>query len=66
MIGRRSARSVAVAGPYAARVARIARRVGSASAVKTCSAIASTSGGIEVGRQFAELARPSLGVAVVG
>src|SRR6185312_14755931 len=66
VIGRRSARSVAVAGPCAASIARIARRVGSARAVKTCSAIASVSGGMEVVGQLAELARPSLGVAVVG
>ena len=45
VIGRRPARSVAVAGPPAASAARMARRVGSASAVKTCSATASGSGG---------------------
>src|SRR5205823_11259876 len=66
VIGRRSARSVAVAGPRAASAAKMARRVGSARAVKTCSAIASLSVGIEVADQFAQLARPALGVAVVG
>src|SRR5215831_10918160 len=65
VIGRRPARSVAVAGPPEASAARMARRLGSARAVKTCSAIASTSGGIEVADQVAELLRPALGVAVV-
>ena len=64
VIGSRAARSVAVAGPPAASAARMARRLGSASATKTCSAIASISGGIEVFDQFAQLARPALGVAV--
>src|ERR1700692_677704 len=43
----------------------MSRRVGSARAVKTCSAIASMSGRIEVVGQFAELTRPPLGVALV-
>src|SRR5262245_50518590 len=43
----------------------MARRVGSARATNTCSAIASTSGGIEVAGQFAQLERPALGMAVV-
>ena len=42
----------------------MARRVGSARAMKTCSATASMSGGIEVVDQLAQLARPALGVAV--
>src|SRR5436305_1735081 len=58
-------RSVAVAGPPAASAARMERRLGSARAAKTCSAIASASGGIEVGGQFAQLAHPALAVAVV-
>src|SRR5215831_8501642 len=65
VIGRPSARSVAVAGPPEASAAKMARRVGSARATNTCSAIASMSGGIEVGGQFAESLRPALGVAVV-
>src|SRR5882724_10789406 len=65
VIGRRSARSVAVAGPPAASSARMARRLGSASAAKTCSATDSMSGGIEVVDQLAQLARPALRVAVV-
>src|SRR6266571_5872441 len=65
VIGRRAARSVAVAGPPEASAARMARRLGSARAAKTCSATASMSGGIEVGGQFAQLARPPLAVAVV-
>src|SRR5215469_17075379 len=65
-MGRRAARSVAVAGPAWASVARMARRVGSARAVKTCSATASVSGGIEVGGQLTQLLRPALGVPVVG
>src|SRR6266545_695295 len=65
VIGRRPARSVAVAGPPDASAARMARRVGSARATKTCSAMASTSAGIEVAGQFAQLALPALGVAVV-
>ena len=43
---------------------RMARRLGSASAAKTCSAIASMSGGIEVADQVTQLARPALGVTV--
>src|SRR5215467_9627052 len=66
VIGRASARSVAVAGPSAASAARMARRVGSASAANTCSAIASMSADIEVGGQLAKLLRPALGVSVVG
>src|SRR6266540_1297944 len=66
VIGRRSARSVAVAGPPEASAARMPRRLGSARAMKTCSAIASMSAGIEVFDQLAQLARPTLGVAVVG
>src|SRR5215469_17036906 len=65
VIGSCPARSVAVAGPPAASAARMARRLGSARATKTCSATASMSGGIEVVDQFAQLARPALGVAVV-
>src|SRR5512134_1301734 len=67
-MGRRAARSVAVAGPPAASAARIARRLGSARAVKTSSATASMSGrdGIEVLDQLAELTGPALGVAVEG
>src|SRR4051794_25990909 len=65
VIGRRSARSVAVAGPAEASAARMLRRVGSARAMKTCSAMASMSGGIEVVDQFAQFARPAPGVAVV-
>src|SRR5262249_47202559 len=64
-MGRRPARSVAVAGPSDASVARMLRRVGSASATKTCSAIASISGGIKVVDQFAELLDPAAGVALV-
>ena len=58
---------VAVAGPPP-RAARIARRLGSARATNTCSAIASPSvgsGGIEVGDQVAQFARPAV-VALVG
>src|SRR5262249_40447763 len=65
VIGSSTARSVAVAGPLEASAARMARRVGSARAVKTCSAIASMSSSIEVGSQLAKLLRPALGVAVV-
>src|SRR6516162_1852590 len=65
-MGRRAARSVAVAGPAWASVARMARRVGSARAVKTCSATASVSGGIEVGGQLAQLLCPAFGVPAVG
>src|SRR5215472_13101004 len=63
--GSRIARSVAVAGPAAASAAKMARRVGSASAANTCSATASASGGIEVGGQLAQLLRPPPGVAVI-
>src|ERR1700761_1473974 len=67
VIGSRPARSVAVAGPPEASAARMARRLGSAKAAKTCSAIASASGGdIEVVDQFAKFARPPPGVTVVG
>ena len=57
--------TVAVAGPVAASVARMARLLGSARATKTCSAIASMSGGIEVADQLAQLAQladPAFGV----
>src|SRR5688500_3748151 len=63
VMGSRVARSVAVAGPCAASAASSARRLGSASAVKTCSATASTSGGIEVRDQLAELSAPAVDVA---
>src|SRR5205085_2693417 len=43
-----------------------ARRVGSASATKTCSATDSMSGAIEVVRQFGQLPRPTLAVRLVG
>src|SRR6201996_4176814 len=66
VIGSWPARSVAVAGPPEASAARMARRLGSPKATKTCSAIASTSGCIEVVDEFAKLARPPLGVTVVG
>ena len=68
VIGRRAARSVAVAGPLAASAARIARRVGSARAVKTSSATASMSGrvGIEVLDQLTQLTGPAVGVGVEG
>src|SRR5262249_6539195 len=66
VIGRRAARSVAVAGPVAASAARMARLLGSARAAKTCSATASMSGGIEVVGQFAQFVRPAPGIAVVG
>src|ERR1700748_1367929 len=67
VIGSWPARSVAVAGPPAASAARMARRLGSAGAVKPCSAIASLSAdGIEVVGEFAQLTCPPLGVAVVG
>src|SRR3989442_11258822 len=67
-MGRRVARSVAVAGPVAASAARIPRRLGSARAVKTSSATASISGrvGIEVLDQLAQLTGPAVGVAVEG
>src|SRR6516162_1372955 len=66
VIGRPAARSVAVAGPAAASSAKMARRVGSARATKTCSAAVSMSGGIEVAGQLGQLLRPPVGVAVVG
>src|SRR5258705_1864248 len=66
VIGRRAARSVAVDGPSAAREARMARRVGSARAIKTCSATASMSGAIDVLRQLGQLSRPAFAVGVVG
>src|SRR5438874_6191245 len=66
VIGSRVARSVAVDGPSVARAARMARRLGSASATKTCSATASMSGAIEVLRQLGQLSRPSFAVSVVG
>src|ERR1700761_7042823 len=67
VIGSWPARSVAVAGPPEASAARMARRLGSARAVKTCSAIASLSGGgIEVFGELAQLTRPPSRVAVVG
>src|SRR5262249_21889968 len=72
VIGSRPARSVAVAGPPEASAARMARLLGSARAVKTCSATASRlascwrSGGIEVFGQFAQLAGPALDMTVVG
>src|SRR4029079_3130071 len=64
-IGRCVARSVAVAGPSVARAARIVRRVGAASATKTCSATASRASGIQVVRQLGQLPRPALAVGVV-
>src|SRR6516165_1332034 len=65
VIGRRWARSVAVAGPREASAARMARRVGSARAAKTCPAIASTLCGIEIRDQLAQFLRPAFAVAVV-
>ena len=50
VIGSRAARSVAVAGPLLASAARMARRVGSASALNTCSATASMSMGVRSAR----------------
>src|SRR5690606_16250459 len=65
VIGSRSASSVAVDGPWVASAARMARRVGSARATKTRSAVASRSGGgIEVVNQLAQFAPPTVGVAV--
>src|SRR5579871_5705509 len=66
VIGSRAARSVAVDGPSVARAARMARRVGSASATKTCSAMASRSGPIDVLRELCQLPGPALTVRVVG
>src|SRR4051794_11820851 len=64
VIGSRAARSVAVAGPVVASSARIVRRLGSARATKTCSAMTSRSGGIEVAAQFGELLGPAVRVAL--
>src|SRR5262245_27436102 len=67
VIGKRVARSVAVAGPPAASAARMPRRLGSARAVKTSCATASRSElAIEVGDQLAQLVRPTVGVAGEG
>src|SRR6516162_4154596 len=74
VMGRRAARSVAVAGPRAASAAKMARRVGSARAVNTWAAAASRSGpadggwsgGIEVAGQLGQLGGPACGVAVIG
>src|SRR6187402_2435490 len=73
VIGSRSARSVAVAGPPAASAARIPRRLGSASAAKTSWATASGSGrsiaggpAVEVGAELTQLVRPAVGVAAEG
>src|SRR5580692_9809573 len=66
VIGSRAARSVAVDGPSVARAARMVRRVGSASATKTCSATASMSGAMDVLCQLCEFSRPALTVGVVG
>src|SRR4051794_32864709 len=63
VMGSRVARSVAVAGPALASSARIARRLGSARATNTCSAIASMSAGIEIVAQLGELIGPAVGVA---
>src|SRR5215470_17415653 len=66
VIGSRAARSVAVAGPPAASAARMPRRLGSASAVKTSWATASRSGlSIDVRDQLSQLMRPAVGVARV-
>src|SRR5947207_8260831 len=66
VIGRRAARSVAVAGPPDASAARMLRRLGSASAAKTSSATASGSrAGIEVFDELTQLALPPLNVAAV-
>ena len=51
--------------PPEASAARMARRLGSARAVKTRSAIASASGGVEVAGQLVKLFAPALRVAVV-
>src|SRR5262245_28899164 len=66
VMGSRAARSVPVAGPRVASSARMARRVGSARAVKTCAAVVSGSRGIEVGGQLAEFLGPAFGVAAIG
>src|SRR5258705_8915141 len=66
VIGRRAARSVAVAGPRDASAARMLRRLGSASAAKTSSATPSESRpGIEVIDELTQLALPPLDVAAV-
>src|SRR5437016_2822532 len=65
VIGRLAARSVTVAGPSVARAARMARRVGSARATKTCSATASMSGSIEMLHQLGQLTRPAVAVRFV-
>src|SRR5690349_16529076 len=65
VIGNRPARSVTVEGPSVARAARMLRRVRAASAMKTCSAMASMSGAIDVLRQFCEFPQPALTVGVV-
>src|ERR1700727_359233 len=66
VIGSRAASSVTVDGPSVARAARMVRRVGSASATKTCSATASMSGSMDVIGQLCQLSRPTLAVGVVG
>src|SRR5258705_7192251 len=66
VIGKLAARSVAVAGPRDASAARMLRRLGSASATKTSSAMASASrAGIEVFDELTQLALPPLDVAAV-
>src|ERR1700757_3870485 len=65
VIGRLAARSVTVAGPSVARAARMARRVGSARATKTCSATASMSGAIEMARQLSQLTRPAVAMRLI-
>src|SRR3954453_6312681 len=66
VIDSRADSSVAVPGPCSARAARMARRVGSASAAKTPAATSSASGRIEIRGQLPELGSPPLRVAVVG
>src|SRR5689334_16870773 len=66
VISSRAARSVAVAGPSVARAARMRRRVGSARATKTCSAMSSMSSAMEVLRELGELSGPAVAVGVVG
>src|SRR5512139_1936779 len=65
VIDNRPARSVAVLGPCSASEARIARRLGSASAAKTPAETSSGSGGIEVLRELVELRAPALDVPLV-
>src|SRR5664279_5705496 len=65
VIDNRPDRSVAVLGPCSASEARIARRLGSASAAKTPADTSSGSGRIEVGHQLIELRAPALDVALV-